>query len=72
MAERVGCSNRKQFLGNSGGSWGFPGDNERTGSGRERQEARGRRNKQSFDKCAVRGAQSRQKLFPQEGTGGFD
>ena len=32
----------------------------------------GRKSKQSFDKCAVRGAQSRQKSFPQEGTGGFD
>ena len=72
MAESVGRSNRKQFLGISGGFWGLQGDNERTKSGREGQEAGGRKSKQSFDKCAVRGAQSRRKSFPQEGTGGFD
>ena len=35
MAESVGHSNRKQFLGISEGSWGLQGDNERTRSGRE-------------------------------------
>ena len=53
MAESVGRSNRKQFLGISEGSWGLQGDNERTRSGREGQEAGGRKSKQSFDKCAV-------------------
>jgi hypothetical protein len=72
MAESVSRSYKKQFLGISGGSWGLPGDNDRTRSGREGQEACGRRNKQSFQKCAVRGAQSRRKSFPQQVTGGFD
>ena len=67
----MGESNIKTFLGISGGSRGLAGDYERNRWGREGQEAR-ERNKQLFDKTAIRGVQSRRKLFPQEGTGEFN
>ena len=63
MAENVGGgSNGKQFLGISGGSTteaGLPGEYERVGSGSERQEGHGWRNKHLHEEIAVRGVQSR-------------
>ena len=74
MAKSVGDScDGKQFLGISGGSTeGLPGEYERVGSGSERQEGHGWRNKHLHEEIAVRGVQSRRNWFSQDGMGGFE
>ena len=51
---------------------GLPGEYERVGSGRERQEGHGWRNKHLREEIAVRGVQSRRNWFSQDGMGGFE
>ena len=74
MAESVGGgSNGKQFLGIFGGSTeGIPGEYERVGSGSERQEGHGWRNKHLHEEIAVRGVQSRRNWFSQDRIGGLE
>ena len=77
MAKSVGRgSNGKQFLGISGGSTteaGLPGEYERVGSGRERQEGHGWRKKDLREEIAVRsGVQRRRNWFSQARMGGFE